>query len=91
MLSKLLGCALENDKLPDASVQLKSRREENEGASTDSRSGNTWCVFCALRDIPSVILRNKLAFAIRDRTPVTAKHTLVFSYRRAETYFDLVS
>jgi ATP adenylyltransferase len=47
------------------------------------------CVFCALPDGPTVVLRNKLAFAVRDRTPVTALHTLVLPYRHAPTYFDL--
>lgn len=47
------------------------------------------CVFCALRDAASVVMRNKLAFAVRDTTPVTGLHTLVLPYRHAPTYFDL--
>ena len=47
------------------------------------------CVFCALRDSPHVILRNRLSFAVRDTTPVTPLHTLVLPYRHAPTYFDL--
>lgn len=47
------------------------------------------CIFCALRDGPQVVMRNNLAFAVRDTTPVTALHTLVLPYRHAPTYFDL--
>lgn len=47
------------------------------------------CIFCALRGGPRVVLRNELAFAVRDTTPVTALHTLVLPYRHAPTYFDL--
>lgn len=53
--------------------------------STDVSS----CVFCALRDGPDVVLRNKLTFAVRDTTPVTLFHTLILPYRHAPTYFDL--
>lgn len=47
------------------------------------------CVFCALRDGPRVVLRNRLSFAVLDTTPVTPLHTLVLPYRHAATYFDL--
>lgn len=47
------------------------------------------CIFCALRDGQSVILRNKLAFAVRDTTPVTRLHSLVLPYRHVPTYFTL--
>lgn len=47
------------------------------------------CIFCALRDGPNVVLRNELAFALRDATPVTPLHTLVLPSRHAPTYFDL--
>lgn len=47
------------------------------------------CVFCALRDGPRVVMRNRLSFAVRDTTPVTPLHTLVLPYRHAPTYFDL--
>ena len=57
--------------------------------SGTGKAGGSECVFCALRDGPSVISRNELAFSVRDTTPVTAMHTLVLPYRHAETYFDL--
>ncbi|MFD2031425.1 HIT family protein [Ancylobacter dichloromethanicus] len=47
------------------------------------------CVFCSLRDATTIVMRNSLAFAVRDTTPVTALHTLVLPYRHAPTYFDL--
>jgi diadenosine tetraphosphate (Ap4A) HIT family hydrolase len=64
---------------------MKKTKAQARTAETE----NTGCIFCALRDGPSVILRNELTFAIRDTTPVTAMHTLVLPYRHAETYFDL--
>lgn len=47
------------------------------------------CIFCAFRNDPRVVRRNRLSFAVRDTTPVTPFHTLVLSYRHAPTYFDL--
>jgi diadenosine tetraphosphate (Ap4A) HIT family hydrolase len=47
------------------------------------------CVFCSLRDATTIVMRNSLAFAVCDTTPVTALHTLVLPYRHAPTYFDL--
>ena len=47
------------------------------------------CVFCALRTSNLVVTRNELAFALRDKTPVTDLHTLVLPFRHAPTYFDL--
>jgi ATP adenylyltransferase len=35
------------------------------------------------------VLRNELAFALRDTTPVSDLHMLVLPYRHAPTYFDL--
>jgi ATP adenylyltransferase len=35
------------------------------------------------------VLRNELAFALRDTTPVSDLHTLVLPFRHAPTYFDL--
>jgi len=52
-----------------------------------ARSGT--CIFCALRDDARVVMRNELAFAVRDTTPVTPMHTLVLPFRHAATYFDL--
>ncbi len=46
------------------------------------------CAFCTIE--PAVVVAaNDLAFAIRDRTPVTPLHTLVLPRRHAATYFDL--
>jgi ATP adenylyltransferase len=63
--------------------------KQTKAQARTAEAENTGCVFCALRDSPSVILRNELTFAIRDTTPVTAMYTLVLPYRHAETYFDL--
>lgn len=52
-------------------------------------TGQDVCIFCALRDDGRVIMRNQLAFAVRDTTPVTPLHTLILPYRHAATYFDL--
>ena len=49
------------------------------------------CVFCTLRDTSAAIVRNGLAFAIRDTTPVTYLHALVLPHRHAPTYFDLTT
>ena len=56
--------------------------------SPDRRSEET-CVFCAMRNSDRIVLRNELAFALRDTTPVTDLHTLVLPFRHAPTYFDL--
>ncbi|CAM5459393.1 hypothetical protein AFEL58S_02948 [Afipia felis] len=50
---------------------------------------NSDCIFCTLRDGPHVVMRNALAFAVYDTTPVTSLHSLVLPYRHAATYFDL--
>jgi diadenosine tetraphosphate (Ap4A) HIT family hydrolase len=50
---------------------------------------NSGCIFCALRDGSHVVIRNALAFAVYDTTPVTHLHSLVLPYRHAATYFDL--
>ncbi len=47
------------------------------------------CVFCNLRASDAVVMRNELAFALRDASPVTGLHTLVLPLRHAPTYFDL--
>ena len=47
------------------------------------------CVFCSLRSSEKVLVRNELAFAVRDASPVTALHSLVLPFRHAPTYFDL--
>jgi ATP adenylyltransferase len=48
------------------------------------------CVFCSI-DPAAIVAGNALAFAIRDRTPVTLLHTLILPKRHAATYFDLVA
>lgn len=48
------------------------------------------CIFCALRESRNVVMRNELAFALYDTTPVTPFHALVLPYRHAQTYFDLI-
>jgi ATP adenylyltransferase len=35
------------------------------------------------------VIRNELAFALRDTTPTSDLHTLVLPFRHAPTYFDL--
>lgn len=47
------------------------------------------CVFCALRSSDRIVLRNDLAFALRDTTPVSYLHSLVLPFRHAPTHFDL--
>jgi diadenosine tetraphosphate (Ap4A) HIT family hydrolase len=46
------------------------------------------CVFCTL-DAASVAAENRLAYAVRDTTPVTPLHTLVLPRRHVASYFDL--
>jgi diadenosine tetraphosphate (Ap4A) HIT family hydrolase len=46
------------------------------------------CVFCEAPD-DRVIVYNPLAFAIRDKYPVTELHTLVIPKRHVSTFFDL--
>jgi diadenosine tetraphosphate (Ap4A) HIT family hydrolase len=52
----------------------------------DKRQPN--CPFCEIPD-QRVIDFNALAFAVRDKYPVTELHTLVISKRHASTFFDL--
>ena len=47
------------------------------------------CVFCALRASDAVVMRNELAFALRDASPVARLHTLVLPLRHSPTCFDL--
>lgn len=44
------------------------------------------CPFCNPRDI---VYENKLAFAIRDKYPVSLGHLLFIPRRHVESYFDL--
>lgn len=46
------------------------------------------CLFCSIEP-DQVIAENDLAFAIRDKFPVTRLHTLIIPKRHVESYFDL--
>ena len=46
------------------------------------------CIFCQVPD-ERVVAFNALAYAIRDKYPVTELHTLVIPRRHAATFFDL--
>lgn len=46
------------------------------------------CVFCEMQK-RDIIDQNELAFAIRDRYPVTKFHTLIIPKRHVSDYFDL--
>jgi ATP adenylyltransferase len=48
----------------------------------------TECIFC---DMPEqrIFAFNSLAFAVHDKYPVTALHTLIIAKRHAPTFFDL--
>ncbi len=59
------------------------------GDSVDAPTPEKPCIFCDLRDSPLVVMRNSLAFALRDASPVTPLHTLILPLRHAPTYFDL--
>ena len=49
---------------------------------------DTGCVFCDV-DHAGVVASNSLAFAIRDRFPVTEGHTLVIPRRHVADWFDM--
>ena len=46
------------------------------------------CIFCNMPE-ERIIAFNSLAFAVRDKYPVTELHTLVISKRHASAFFDL--
>ena len=46
------------------------------------------CIFCEVPD-ERIITYNPLAFAVRDKYPVTELHTLVIPKRHAPSFFDL--
>ncbi|HJZ72360.1 MAG TPA: HIT family protein [Vicinamibacterales bacterium] len=46
------------------------------------------CPFCPV-STEAIVASNSLAFAIRDRFPVTSLHTLVISRRHVADYFEL--
>lgn len=47
------------------------------------------CVFCAPA-AERILAANRLAFAVRDTSPVTPLHTLILPRRHVASYFDLV-
>ncbi len=46
------------------------------------------CVFCTVAN-EQIVVSNRLAFAIRDTSPVTPLHTLVLPRRHVADYFEL--
>jgi ATP adenylyltransferase len=48
------------------------------------------CVFCTLAEAKAVA-SNRLAYAVRDTSPVTPLHTLILPHRHVASYFDLDS
>jgi len=54
----------------------------------DTRFSHNACVFCSI-PTDRVIAENPLAYAIRDKFPVTDGHLLVIPKRHAENYFSL--
>jgi ATP adenylyltransferase len=46
------------------------------------------CVFCVMAD-EHVIASNRLAYAVRDTSPVTPFHTLVLPRRHVASYFEI--
>ena len=52
------------------------------------RPRDTGCPFCMM-DENQIVARNRLAYAVRDTSPVTALHTLVLPDRHVSSYFDL--
>lgn len=46
------------------------------------------CVFCTMGE-DRFVGANGLAFAVRDKSPVTALHTLILPRRHVASYFDL--
>lgn len=70
--------------------QNKGNRDDSDFRNMEAAFAEreTGCVFC---ETPSsdVIAENRLAFAIRDRFPVTEGHTLIIPKRHVREYFDL--
>ena len=58
------------------------------GKCWDNTLDNNACVFCSI-PTDRVIAENPLAYAIRDKFPVTDGHLLVIPKRHAENYFSL--
>jgi diadenosine tetraphosphate (Ap4A) HIT family hydrolase len=53
-----------------------------------NRSTETGCVFCATAQ-QQFVAGNRLAYSVRDTSPVTPFHTLVLPRRHVASYFDL--
>ncbi|MBK8549989.1 MAG: HIT family protein [Ignavibacteria bacterium] len=46
------------------------------------------CIFCNI-DESNIILKNNLAFVIKDKYPHSKGHVLIIPYEHTENYFDL--
>ena len=46
------------------------------------------CIFCT-EGLERALLKNELAYAMRDGFPVTDGHCLIIPFRHVETYFEL--
>jgi ATP adenylyltransferase len=53
-----------------------------------NKSDPTGCVFCMGRT-EHIVAKNRLAYGVRDTSPVTLLHTLVLPNRHVASYFDL--
>lgn len=47
------------------------------------------CEFCSKKTNSRIIIKNKFAFCIFDRNPVTKFHTLIITKRHIKSFFDL--
>jgi diadenosine tetraphosphate (Ap4A) HIT family hydrolase len=70
---------------------MKSRRidlnPKGESMKSETPEGGTACLFCTAE--MEIVADNDLAFAIRDKFPVTPYHTLILPKRHVADYFDL--
>jgi diadenosine tetraphosphate (Ap4A) HIT family hydrolase len=46
------------------------------------------CIFCNIEE-NNVLLKNELAFVIKDKYPHSKGHVLIIPYNHVENYFDL--
>jgi len=70
-------------------IERRGRHEADSGAvqqSTEHREAG--CVFCNMQE-DRIVRENRLAYAIRDKFPVTALHTLIVPRRHVLSYFEL--
>ena len=58
------------------------------GKCWDNTLDNNACVFCSI-PADRIVAESSLAYAIRDKFPVTDGHLLVIPKRHAENYFSL--